>query len=239
MYSFYSKFIFEGNKASGEGSCISSSACDVRGGALFSSTPSALIEHCTFKDNEATTKSANQHAEGGAIYSTDIDEANQFLLQTLIHNSTFTRNSATGYGGAVYVLNQLAHITDSQFRQNVVGSKTQLFADSSNAGGAIWYSSLSVTSKVMGTTFIENVVYGGWGGAVFVTDSPDVITIEKCDFIRNVAYSSYTFNAQGGALMVSHNTIIHVHQSNFLNNTASPRSDAGTCVSLCLCLSLV
>lgn len=220
--------VFTGNTATGEGSCVSSSACNVRGGAIFASAPSSTFTNVIFRNNQASSVVANQLAEGGAVYSTDVNSVNQLALQTTFHECIFEDNKANGYGGAAYVLNQYSVMTNSQFRRNSAGVRTELFADSSNAGGALWFSALATSTMIMSSAFEDNYVWGGWGGAVFVTDSPSEFLIKSCNFTSNNAFSSYTFAAQGGALMVSHNTIIHIDHSLFTNNTATPRVDIGT-----------
>jgi len=220
--------LFLGNTATGEGSCVSSSACNVRGGAIFASAPSATFRNVIFRNNQASSAVANQLAEGGAVYSTDVNSVNQLALQTTFQGCIFQDNKANGYGGAAYVLNQYSVLSDSQFLRNSAGVRTELFADSSNAGGALWFSALATSTVITFCNFRDNYVWGGWGGAIFVTDSPSEFLIKSCNFTNNNAFSSYTFAAQGGALMVSHNTIIHIDRSTFTNNTATPRVDIGS-----------
>lgn len=74
-------------------------------------------------------------------------------MGVIIKNSYFNSNSAGSYGGAVYVLNQRVHISESHFSGNIAGLATSLFADSATAGGAIWYSSQISNSTIEYSSF--------------------------------------------------------------------------------------
>jgi hypothetical protein len=49
-----------------------------------------------------------------------------------------------------------------------------------------------------------NIAYGGWGGALFASNALPQINIHKCNVYNNIAFSTYTFASQGGAIMISH-----------------------------------
>ena len=220
---------FEYNSVTGIGRCTSSTLCNVRGGAIYSSVPSSLLQNAVFIGNEASTDAVNQVAEGGAIFSTSVYEDDRQGLVTNIKGAKFSNNYASGCGGAAYLLNQVIIVDSSDFLGNTAGIKTNLFSDTSSNGGALWYSApYSSQSSIKGTNFTDNFVWGGWGGAIFATDSPLQVLIEECQFTANKAFSSYTFLAQGGAIMISHNSIANLYRNMFVNNTASPRSDVDT-----------
>ena len=66
-----------------------------------------------------------------------------------------------------------------------------------------------------------NVAFGGWGGAVFVTNALPHISIHRSQFYNNLAFSSYTFSSQGGAVMASHQSQVNITETRFVNNTAA------------------
>lgn len=72
-------------------------------------------------------------------------------------------------------------------------------------GGALYFGAktLSNTSVISNSYFIGNSVVGGWGGAIYASDTSVVILISNSGFSNNTAYSSYTFSSQGGAVMLS------------------------------------
>ena len=223
---------FTRNQASGDGMCLfSSSACQVRGGAVFSTVPGILVTGATFISNTAMTSLPSQIAQGGAIYTAAAYEKTPSVKWSYYNNCTFTANSANFNGGAVYTLNQYTQITGGTFTNNYAGISNALFGDASASGGAIWFSfvgkATEKSSHVIGSTFTGNYVWGGAGGAVYVTSTPSGLDFYICTFNENIAVSSYTFPARGGALMVSHNSMSQVSHSTFTNNSAAPRTDLG------------
>lgn len=218
-----SDFFF--NSVTGAGRCLSSTLCSVRGGAIYSSVPSSRLSQLHFTSNAAATSAVNQVAEGGALYATSVYSDTASSLTTQILGCSFTSNYASGSGGGAYLLNQQIVMVDCQLLGNVAGTKGSLFSDASTSGGALWYSAPASQSLLQRVYFSGNYVWGGWGGAIFGTDSPAPLRIFDCDFLGNTAFSSYTFIAQGGAVMISHNSVAVVESSRFVNNTASPRAD--------------
>ena len=221
--------IFAYNRASSGTACVSASSCNVRGGAIYSSVPMVNIKDTQFMDNSAYTNVVNQYAAGGAIYLTDVYGSNVVTyLNVEISESSFTDNSASGYGGAIYSLNQVLYLDDVHFTNNYAGVSSILFSDYANSGGAIWFSNTNTigVSRILHSTFTNNFILSGWGGAVFISDSPEGIFIYDVRFLGNSALSSYTYVGQGGAIMTSHDTILEVSNCHFQNNTALPRTDA-------------
>lgn len=217
---------FRSNKAVGDSDCVSVQACDVRGGAIFMSIQSALISYSTFFNNSARSFSLGQYSQGGAIFSTnliEVKEASYFNLSIL--HSSFSYNSAIGFGGAVYVYNQRMFVDNSTFSNNFAGDETRLFLDLASGGGALWYSNDYELGAITNSSFSSNYVWGGWGGALFLSGVPMSMSIVSSNFTSNEAISSYSFSAQGGAIKASNNVALLIDSCKFHSNTARPRVD--------------
>lgn len=143
-------------------------------------------------------------------------------------SSHFNGNQASSLGGAVYSIKKQFSLLNCTFVENYVGNNTlnSLFQDSSNSGGAFYFSGGLILSTIVDCTFEKNHVWGGWGGAIFMTNPTSYpvnhVNIINTKFINNAAYSSYTFNGQGGGVMASHNTNLMIDLCIFKNNTARP-----------------
>ena len=190
-------------------------SCDIEGGAVYIDSRTAYFEDSKFYSNLAglTSNPASladednvQVARGGAIYITwslSQEGVDSVINVVACH---FESNRASTYGGAVYLYNVNANITGSTyFVGNIVGSSTYLFLDFPTLGGALYFSAktLSNTSIVDNCYFINNNVVGGWGGAIYASETAVVVSITNTQFSNNTAYSSYTFSSQGGAIMLS------------------------------------
>lgn len=187
---------FMHNAVTGDGRCLSSTLCDVRGGAIYSSVPSSRYFMVNFLTNRAATSAVNQFAEGGALYSTSVYSDVASVLSASMQHCSFHGNYASGSGGAAYLLNQKVLMQDCILEGNVAGTQGSLFSDASTSGGALWYSAPASQSLLLRVNFTDNYVWGGWGGAIFGTDSPLPLLVEDCNFTSNTAFSSYTFVAQ-------------------------------------------
>jgi len=88
---------------------------------------------------------------------------------TDVLKSIFRQNSASQFGGAIFAINQRIYVENNSFVSNIAGEKLNLFTDIASSGGAIWYSSSFANSYIENCLFEENLAYGGWGGAVFIT----------------------------------------------------------------------
>lgn len=98
-------------------------------------------------------------------------------------------NNGGGFGGAMYLSNQVIDIVDSVFDSNNVGIET-LFAGMASSGGALWVSS-PLKSVISRCIFQNNFAVGGSGGAIFVTDAVSLV-FEHNILTDNIAISSYT-----------------------------------------------
>ena len=103
------------------------------GGAIFC-CDNAYITHCLFESNKATGAKLAQ-SEGGAIHCKD---------DLTVENSTFNKNYAFDYGGAIYA-DTLALRGYSYFDSNTAYD---------NCGGAIWVNTFREDVKF--ATFTNN-----------------------------------------------------------------------------------
>ena len=105
------------------------------------------------------------------------------------------------------MLTQKLLLSACRFIANGIGADTtdNLFPQYSSAGGAIYLSATAQStgsrqfSDVTDCFFSDNYVYGGGGGAMYAVSAG--LRVSSCLFEANRAYSSYTFKAQGGAVM--------------------------------------
>lgn len=109
--------VFKGNIASGNGGAINNYFYN-----SDSVSGSVSVDNTKFESNQA--------AYGGAIYNHgELDKANNSAAM-LIAGSTFTSNSASQYGGAIYNASTMT-INSSKFENNIVGNEKN---DIYNAG---------------------------------------------------------------------------------------------------------
>ena len=136
----------------------------------------------------------NEYINGSAVYS---------IIPTFISKSTFSENSASGFGGAVYIVHPEAIVEYSNFTNNIaqnaagaifIGGEDTIidhcrfignFANSTTLGGGAIYDNANNTI-VMASYFTNNNATN-LGGAIYVIDdiaySVDVMT--KSTFRHN------------------------------------------------------
>ena len=163
------------------------------GGAIISTFSNISITGSNFEDN---------HAEiGGDIFTEDFSRISIF-------NSSFTGEGLmtvtkeAPFGGAIFSHEGSFSIIDCQF-----------IGKNATVGGGIM-SSLS-TFRINSTTFRQNVATDH-GGSVFGYES--MITIDKCDFLRNYAGA--------GAGIATQEGIMNVDTSRFIDNVAERHAAA-------------
>jgi Chlamydia polymorphic membrane protein (Chlamydia_PMP)./Bacterial Ig-like domain (group 2). len=199
--SFSGTVLFENNKAS------------ENGGAIYSENASATLvipTNVTFKNNSAS--------KGGAIYSKGSVDAS---------HGTFTGNSATTHGGAIYAEDKLTVAPTSgtaSFTGHTAGDRGGALAsdkgmelknasfsgNTAKAGGAVWSGGMLDAEEVVftGNTASES------GGAVFA----EQLTFKAVTLRENKATGQY-----GGALFLNgnaggsriENTLFAKNQANF------------------------
>jgi serine/threonine protein kinase len=220
---YFKQCQFVGNVATGVGSCLSTTSCITSGGAIYVTSANFSVVGSYFEQNRAYTTSTIDLAEGGAIFSTNLlGSKGTARSMSRISHSTFVKNSAWGYGGAIYFDKQRFQITKSTFESNEVLSADQLFCDTPAAGGAIYVSySNSDLNSITSTNFTQNNAITGWGGAVFATEN-SALHLSHVMFTNNFAISSYTNAALGGAIMITGQCSLHIEDCGFEGNAAVP-----------------
>ena len=185
---------FQGNTATGNGGALATG-----GSGTYE------ISNYVFKENGA--------ANGGAIYS-------QIALQ--VSGSTFTGNTATTNGGAIWITNgKTATVTNSTFSNNTA-----------NDGGAIYLGEMIETKdedgnvtettyktgtlKATGCTFTSNTGSNSYGGAIYVMKGS--VEVKTSEFTSN--YAKY----QGGAIWVNSEVTATIEDSQFTGNTTGSKA---------------
>ena len=153
------------------------------GGAIYiPSGTTAAIQYCNFSGNSA--------GYGGAV-ADYIPLTGVYSELTGLYNSTFTNNTATSRGGALYLQGSgvNAIITASTFSGNTAG----------DAGGAIFrdYGTVGQVTKLTNTTISGNTA-NNWGGGMAV-------------------YGYYYYYSYGGGLDLSNVTIANNTATNGSN----------------------
>ena len=184
-----------------------------RGGAIYGKNH-VFIDNCTFKGNKAK--------HGGAIYKTNDGNV-------VISHSTFSKNEATGDGGAIDADTQIT-IENSEFSDNSAGGKGGaiyseyiLFEGKSSFsgnhanghGGAIYTS--KIAKNVIGLYFPDNHADSDYGGAIYINNKCGDVNFINCTFIRNFAFAG-----DGGAIYSdSGSTNLNFYNCVFSNNFAN------------------
>ena len=192
------------------------------GGAIHVyNADSLIIEDSVFEDN-GVTAAANEYgtgdnaeAHGGAI-------SIQANTPTTISNTTFKGNSATNYGGALYIKTSSdaqVSISDSTFDDNST-SYSASEATIAN-GGAIYLDSNDIsTLKLNRSTISNNSAYGN-GGALYVKSSNLELDISSSTISGNSAKTGAGIFMTDGLKSDSNSTIAH---STIVNNSAADSS---------------
>lgn len=194
-------------------------------------------EFVTIKD---TTFDGNSAKNGGAVYNHGVSDLNGKYGSIKADNVTFTNNTASNYGGAIYNEGNF-DISNSKFTSNKAG----------NWGGAI-YANTTVTNA-SGTTEnnggvinITNTEFDGnsasIGGAIFLHNGTMNITNSKftnntADYsgaiftgstkyaVLNIVDSLFEGNTAKGVGAVQGMSVTSIKNTIFRNNTATEDSD--------------
>ena len=182
--------VFDNNQA------LSGGAIDIDG--------SISIVGCTFTNNHATRTNADPavaRGAGGAIHQ------GEYSALT-IRDSSFTDNSATGAGGAIFAEGgaSAGTITDSLFAHNSVPAGVQ---HDPSGGGAIFFDDALTLRNV--TVFANTTAsnFGDFNSAIFASDS---LTMNNVTIAGNTSTTSSVYTL-GGSPTVSNSIIIGDTQS--------------------------
>ncbi|THU34956.1 T9SS type A sorting domain-containing protein [Niastella caeni] len=150
------------NAAGGAGMCV-----------LYSNTG---IYNCRFINNRSSPY-------GGGVSITS-------LSRTTVSGCTFTRNSSTNEGGALYSKGYL-HLTGSVFENNYSYSN----------GGAIGVNAgCDISNSVFYKNYTTATNANGIGGGLFIGSTAGYANVTNCSFVENKATSTNAPDMAGGGL---------------------------------------
>lgn len=184
-------------------------------------------DHLLIKDSVFELNYAS--ASGGAVYVESLSTSSSAVA---VEGSTsaftsigtvYASNSAVSAGGAVYILSQSFDFQSCTFTKNIGNPYGGPFPNPPGQGGAMWFSAGLLTGTIANSSFLNNAVYGGGGGAIYGTENSGLVLVKDCDFTANSAVSTYTFPAQGGAILVASGVTLNVQNCKLMNNTALPQ----------------
>lgn len=188
-------------------SCDFENNCALDGGAIYIYSYGTVVTNSDFINNRATRNGGAifvngkkvllercrfencSSGDGGAVYIQSNNE--------VIYACTFENCFADKDGGAVYIMGDENNITFSNLLNN-----------SAMYGGAIY---LSGAGFNLNNSYFNNNFALVYGGAVFASSNMG-LSIDKCEYVNNSAYS-------GGALYAENGGI--VNNSGFCENSAT------------------
>ncbi|QDT82004.1 putative outer membrane protein PmpB precursor [Gimesia maris] len=173
------------------------------GGAIHS-LETLSISDVVFADNQASVLNGPLYGGnyGGAIYSGG---------DLTVTNSTFVRNSADWYGGAIYSTDGLLTITGCDFSEN----------QTSYAGGAIVAQNGDLT--VSASTFTQNSS-DTLGGGIYITQG--VLTVSKSVFTENSSVTGGAIYHQISSTFPPVFTELSITDCTFQGNTTTSSAGA-------------
>ena len=215
---------WEGSSGTLINASISNSLANGEGGAIYWKGASATFENISIEYSQTNVTGSNS-ADGGAIYSTSIDNMNNVY----IINALASTDSGDVHGGAIYCNGMnLNNVT-------VIGSRAAT-DDGKSYGGAIYWVS-GGQGYLINSTFERNTA--DYGGAIC---NLRTINVDGTSFIGNVAIeggaiygqnaviltdSTFELNSakRGGAVYVQKFNL-QIDGSTLRNNTAEEKGGA-------------
>ena len=177
---------------------------------------------------------SNHAGRGGAFYN----------YRTLyIISATISNNTASTYGGAIYMPNSTAAFTYIGEGPDGLSGKVTFISNSANYAGAIYarnymsiknalFDSNAATKNggaimatkmelyIVDSSFISNAA-GEYGGAIYATESMNSETKHDDVYIRSTSFTSNKATSYGGALYMAGGTNGFLHYANFTTNSAA------------------
>ena len=230
-------YVSDAQKVTINNTHFNSNTAGYQGGAVYVSGGQVNITNSNFSNNIAVYSVSGS---GGAL---SISSLQDIKLQDIyfINNSAGTRS---GNGGAVYINNgQELNINNAHFINNKAGFNI-------GNGGAVYFNGGNITAT--NSTFINNTVLGGGGGAIHSVRRYTNVTLTNNTFSYNTAAycgvmdideffhnhvyfigNTFTYNRavglvagnNGGGVICIRNASISLMDNNFSHNTAT--GDAG------------
>ena len=206
-----------------QGGAVSGNTAANSGGAIYAYHTDVVIEVAVDENSEETTTrfDGNESQKfGGAIYvvsaGADVDQAT-FVYNAAetggaiyaggnvtLTDATFTSNSASNWGGAIYMKSGVANFTGVEFSANEAAAN----------GGAVYLH--TATATLTNATFSENTA-AVYGGAIDQVNGS--LTISSSTFAKNVAQNA------GGAIYQLHGTS-SISGVSFTENAATKKAGA-------------
>lgn len=138
------------------------------------------ITQSAFNDNKATKTGNAGIGRGGAIFQDTAAVLKFYKLNTVIEQSTFSKNKANNDGGAIYQRPGYIDIAQTTFSEN----------SATNNGGAIWLGGGAYTSgtlTISESLFELNGTSYGSGGAIYTKSPKPTVRIYNSTISGNQA----------------------------------------------------
>ena len=175
------------------------------GGAIHMQKTRGIFVNCTFEKNSAES-SLQRVAFGGAVCALDNSDLT-------MHQCGFKDNTATGTGGATFILNSHSLFESCIFEKNKVSSLQQ-----NASGGAIIAAGANTDITIKQCFFRGNTATYS-GGAIIMVKTRGIFV--NCTFEKNSAESSLQRVTFGGAVCALDNSDMTMHQCGFKDNIAT------------------
>ena len=189
--------IYSKGKVCVEDSTFDSNKANVDGGAIFCEND-VNVTRCLFKNNKAEGAILLQ-CYGGAIRS---------YQNVWINNSTFEKNTAADYGGAVYAKNIYVNKSFDPIQNLTTVSHFYNNSAKDNDGGALYSEEDTIAYNAR---FEYNEAYDD-GGAICCKNT----WVHNCLFCYNAAKGAHFSKCKGGSIFAKGD--IHLDDTSYYNN---------------------
>lgn len=152
-----------------------------RGAGIASYLGIVQMKRCTFRRNDASV-------DGGAMYLNQSGLTGLAAQRILCYNTLFANNSAQQHGGAVYVMDDTACITQNcAFRDN----------EAIGGNGGAFYAVDQSLPFLVNTTMVDNSSVSGDGGGIFI-ESDSFVMIHNSILWGNHADAAGSISSVSG-----------------------------------------
>jgi parallel beta-helix repeat protein len=195
-----------------------------QGGAIAILNSDLQVTNSSFANNQAVNR---EKGSGGGIY---IDGAYADFGKISISGSTFTNNTATSYGGGLFITiknNNKATVDRSKFIGNRVGGGSNgqgggIWTTGDPALGGHWKINANNTTMAVTNTTISGNTANTQGGGIWIAKHPAGITISNTTISGNVANTS-----NGGGIVLGDNSKLNITNSTISDNRVLGRYSLG------------
>jgi hypothetical protein len=184
------------------------------GGAIYNLLSDLTVVKSTFKNNQLVLAVPGGNGGGGGAIL--IDGAKGKTGKIIIHDSTFTDNTAVAQGGAIFL--QLYGNSTSSFENLTLSENSVTGSGDQGYGGAIFHvgsetTLLSVANTTMSANRASNQGGGFWNG------NNAKVNISNSTFSDNDAVSEDGNSGLGGGIMITSGKI-NITNTTIINNYA-------------------